>query len=278
VDGSTVDLQTLLFNFTLDSATEFLFGHSVNFQLSPAGSEAAKFSAAFDRAQEHLQTRALVGRFRSLLRNRQFKDDCYFVHAFVDGYVAEMQNHLTLDHRKGNQDEQGGASVRYNLMGELADATNDPVQLRNELLNVLLAARDTTASLLSSTFFLLARNPRVWDRLQSEVAQLNARPPSYENTRDMRYVRAVLHESKPARGFYLSSTDCVSSSTVPTGSHQHSIRQNAYLASPWWRSGWLSPHVRRARNYSALLCLDNAPLDYHIWRRCRAFSPRALAR
>ncbi|KAI8936454.1 hypothetical protein NX059_006860 [Plenodomus lindquistii] len=194
-DAATVDLQPLFFNFTLDSATHFLLGHSVGFQLSPAGSEAEKFSRAFDRAQEHLQTRALVGRFRALLKNRQFKEDCRFVQTFVDGYVTEMQQHRSPGQSIDKQHEQSEKSSRYNLMGELADATNDPTQLRSELLNILLAARDTTASLLSSTFFLLARHPSVWNRLESEIAQLNGRPPSYEDIRDMRYVRAVLHES-----------------------------------------------------------------------------------
>lgn len=202
-DGATVDLQPLFFNFTLDSATQFLFGRSVGFQLSPAGSEADKFSRAFDRAQEHLQTRALVGRFRALLRNRQFKEDCDFVHAFIDGYVTEMQQqhrlpsgHTSVNKQQYNEHKGHAAAQRYNLMAELLDATNDPVQLRNELLNVLLAARDTTASLLSSTFFLLARHPDVWKRLQSEIAHLNGRPPSYDEIRELRYVRAVLHESE----------------------------------------------------------------------------------
>lgn len=218
-DAAVVDLQPLFFNFTLDSATHFLFGHPVGFQRSPAGSEAEKFSQAFDQAQEHLQTRALVGSFRFLLKNRQFKENCRYVHGFVDNYVSEMQQHRSKVHSIDKQHEKSENSLRYNLMGELADATNDPVQLRNELLNVLLAARDTTASLLSSTFFLLARHPNVWNRLQSEISQLNGRTPSYEDIRDMRYVRAVLHESESAHGVHVTITDFASSPALPTGPH-----------------------------------------------------------
>jgi hypothetical protein len=228
---------------------------------------------AFDRAQEHLQTRALVGSFRALLRNRQFEEDCNFVHTFVDRFVAEMQQHRAADDSTDQRYDQRGASLRYNLMSELANATNDRVQLRNELLNVLLAARDTTASLLSSTFFLLARNPKVWNRLQSEIAQLNTRPPSYEDTRGMRYVRAVLHESELSRSVDVMVADCVSTSTLPTSPYQYPLRQETYLTTPRWRSGWLAPHLCRQRNNNPLLCLDNAPLSRHLWRRCRAISP-----
>lgn len=187
-DSTTVDLQPLFFNFTLDSATHFLFGESVGFQLSPSDSEAERFSTAFDRAQIHLQTRVLAGRFRWLLVNRQFDKDCLLVHRYIDSYVYRML------HRQ--EKETVEFSGRYNLMSELAEATKDPVQLRNELLNVLLAARDTTASLLSHTFFLIARHKSVWNRLKSEIAELDGRIPTYQDISDMRYVRAVLHESE----------------------------------------------------------------------------------
>ena len=189
VGSTTFDLQPLFFKFTLDSATHFLFGKSVGFQLSPPESEAERFSTAFDRAQIYSQTRILAGRFRWLLVNRQFDKDCLFVHQYIDRYVSEM-----LEKREQNT---GSFAGRYNLMDEMAEATKEPIQLRNELLNVLLAARDTTASLLSHTFFLLARHQNVWNRLKSEIEKLDGRAPTYDEINEMRYVRAVLHESEP---------------------------------------------------------------------------------
>ncbi|KAL9131022.1 MAG: hypothetical protein Q9175_006874 [Cornicularia normoerica] len=50
-DGSAVDLQPLFFQFTLDSATDFLFGESVGSLTSTNDNEEASFAAAFDYAQ-----------------------------------------------------------------------------------------------------------------------------------------------------------------------------------------------------------------------------------
>jgi hypothetical protein len=61
-----VDLQVLFFRLTLDSATEFLFGQSVESQLRLLPNQSAKkvddqaddFAVAFDRGQMALATRA----------------------------------------------------------------------------------------------------------------------------------------------------------------------------------------------------------------------------
>jgi len=63
------------------------------------------------------------------------------------------------------------------------------------LLNLLLAGRDTTAGLLSNTFFVLARRPDVWAKLRSEIGQLNGERPDYETLRNMKYLKFVLNES-----------------------------------------------------------------------------------
>lgn len=57
---------------------------------------------------------------------------------------------------KSPQDQE-----RYVFLKELAKDTRDPKLLRDQLLNILLAGRDTTASLLSSVFYELAGNPKV---------------------------------------------------------------------------------------------------------------------
>jgi cytochrome P450 len=85
---------------------------------------------------------------------------------------------------------------RYVFLNELAKATNDPKQLRDELLNILLAGRDTTASLLSHTWHALARRPDVWAKLKAEVDALDGKAPDYETLRNMRYLKYVLNECK----------------------------------------------------------------------------------
>ena len=89
----------------------------------------------------------------------------------------------------------------------LANDTQDPKVLRDNILNLLIAGRDTTASLLSSVLFYLSHAPVVWQRLRQEIINEygDAANPTGEIThakiKNMRYLRYVLNEGK----FILSS-------------------------------------------------------------------------
>lgn len=86
--------------------------------------------------------------------------------------------------------------------------TNDKIKIRSEALSVLFAGRDTTASLLTNVWFELSKRPDIWARLSEEVDTLNGEKPSYEELKNMKYLRAVLNESQrlhpivPATGRY----------------------------------------------------------------------------
>ena len=194
-DGSTVDLQELFFRFTLDSATEFLFGESTNCLAAGTSTESSgRFAVAFNRSQERVgRTTRGPWNILSLWFSSEFKADVKFVHDFVDRYV-----HRGLEYRR-NLDLEKSEGERYVFLHELVKRTTDPIQIRSELLNVLLAGRDTTASLLSNVFFMLARSLHVWVKLRVEVDSLNGERPTYAQIKDMKYLKAVLNEGKGGR-------------------------------------------------------------------------------
>ncbi|KAI0839673.1 putative N-alkane-inducible cytochrome P450 [Hypoxylon sp. FL0890] len=181
-DGVTVDLKPLFYNMTLDSATEFLLGHSVHSQNSLPGSPARNFLDAFNYAEEILQKRSELGRFCWLLRDKKFDEACVTIKAFTDGFIQEVlrgENKMT----------------RYNLLGEIAGACRDSTKIRSEILGVLLAARDSNASVLSSAFYEMARNKSIWNKLMAEVESVSGRELDYETLKDMKYLKAVLNET-----------------------------------------------------------------------------------
>lgn len=136
------------------------------------------------------------GKINKRFRTKQFVEDCQFVHDFVDTYVEKgLAYRRALDSKEIKEDEEGG---RYVFLHELVKATTDPIQIRSEVLNVLLAGRDTTASLLSDVFFELARRPDVWAKLQAEVATLDGELPTYQQLKDMKYLKAILNEGELA--------------------------------------------------------------------------------
>lgn len=195
-DGSSVDLQKLFFQLTLDSATEFLLGESVNSLTSPEGSQQLLFGQAFDAAQNELPKRLRLGPFLWLYRNKEFDKSCKIVHNYIDKFVETAVNRQ--NEKRGSSDDESSEKSRakYIFVDELAAATKDPIRIRSELLNILLAGRDTTAGLLSNTFHVLARRPDIWDKLATEIGQLNGKRPDYETLRNLKYLKYVLNECK----------------------------------------------------------------------------------
>ncbi|KAI4109595.1 MAG: hypothetical protein LQ339_001708 [Xanthoria mediterranea] len=212
-DGSTVNLQDLFFRLTLDIATEFLFGTSTYTLLTKKRRpEDDKFVEAFTYVQNTVEGKS--GVLALFLPDRRFKRDCRYVHDWVD---ALIERSLASTLAKENQ-----STGRYVLLRELVATTPDKVKIRTELLNVLLAGRDTTAALLSDVWWTISREPQVWTRLQKEVQALETplgeERPIFEELKDMKYLRAVLNESlrlHPA--VPANSRQAVSDTTLPVG-------------------------------------------------------------
>nr|OQO18725.1 hypothetical protein B0A51_14576 [Rachicladosporium sp. CCFEE 5018] len=182
------DIQTLFFRFTIDSATDFLFGESVDSQLTEAGlasskstaqrSREAAFSKSFDAAQRQMASQFRLGDLWWLSNPKSYQEDIKVINDFIAHYVD-------LGLQKSKSEKHGsGVKEHYVLLNALAEQTQDPIEIRGQLLNILLAGRDTTASLLSWTFHQLLRNPHVFKKLRSEIV---ADFGTYENPRNLSF-------------------------------------------------------------------------------------------
>ena len=172
---AVVDLQELFHKFTMDTATEFLFGRTVG-SLSAANEDGADtFSHAFEVATDAIATNVRLGPVAKLLTSRKVTRTQKEVHAFVQRFVDEALEYREESEAAGadSSDAVGGGGDRYVFLHELAKLTADPQVIRDEVLSALFGGRDTTASLLSNLFFCLARDPRVWAKLRREVRQLS---------------------------------------------------------------------------------------------------------
>jgi len=172
-----VDLQVLFFRLTLDSACEFLFGESVDSQLFFVDQKNAKttsdgvnsidFATAFDRGQMVLASRARFANRYWLVNPKDFKESCKLCHDFIDHFVRLA---LSKDQREKDL-EKGGAKEKYVFLEALAAQTQDPIELRSQLLHILLAGRDTTASLLGWLWMCLAKDPARFKKLRDTVVE-----------------------------------------------------------------------------------------------------------
>ena len=163
-----VDLQDVFFRLTLDSATEFLFGKSVESQVDDvAGFHPSDFASAFDNGQMALAHRARFMDKYWLVSPKGFKESCTICHDFIDHFVRLA---LSKDLRE-KELEKGvpGAKEKYIFLEALAAETRDPIELRSQLLHILLAGRDTTASLLGWLFLCLSRDPARYKKLRDII-------------------------------------------------------------------------------------------------------------
>jgi cytochrome P450 len=188
---TTIDIQKLFFDFTLDTATEFLVGQSVDALTTQTSEHNKAFAEAFEDAQEEMMLRFILGPLVCLRYSRRFDEACRISRAFVDKFVTDALNRreAVIDKPHTSKEES-----RYIFLDEVAKETQDPDQLRTAALNILLAGRDTTGSLLSNAFFLFSQHPEVWDKLRAEVACLEGQPPTYDQLRGFTYLRHALNE------------------------------------------------------------------------------------
>jgi cytochrome P450 len=208
-DGWTdeVDLQVLFFRLTLDSATQFLFGKSVDCQLNALpssnqftvdqGAEENKFAYAFDKGQAVLATRARLQTFYSLYHPAVFRQCCKDCHEFIDQFVRLA---LSKDKREKELEKGTGGKEKYVFLEALAQQTRDPIELRSQLLHILLAGRDTTASLLGWLFFCLARDTARYTKLRNIILEEfgtyeNPKPITFAKLKSCTYLQHCMNET-----------------------------------------------------------------------------------
>lgn len=153
-----------------------------------------EFAEAFNEVQrvQNIITRAGPG-ISSFVPKKNFRKCLATMNAFVNTYVqkALLLSPEELASRNSKSD------MSYTFLHELASYTRDPKVLRDQLVAVLLAGRDTTAATLSWTIYELGRHPEVVARLRAEILATVGphRTPTYADLKGMKYLQNVMNET-----------------------------------------------------------------------------------
>lgn len=80
---------------------------------------------------------------------------------------------------------------KYTFLHALANLTQDRKILRDQILAILVAGRDTTASALSWVFYELARHPEITRKLRAEIVDTVGleTAPTYQDLKGMKYLQ-----------------------------------------------------------------------------------------
>ncbi|KAK7018487.1 cytochrome P450 monooxygenase CYP63 [Favolaschia claudopus] len=207
--GQPCEVQDLYSRFTLDAASEFLFGTDLETlsgslpvagktTMGPKGSATddswGAFAKAFEMAQQIVTDRGRIGYLWPLFE--LFKDKNEDNAAVIQAWLDPLVRRAIEDKRAAEKAGINSPVADKTFMQHLADSTDDHVLIRDQLLSVLLASRDTTACLLTFVTYFMAIYPDMARKLRAEVLE-HCGPhgaPTYENIRDMRYMRAVINE------------------------------------------------------------------------------------
>ncbi|KAJ9607305.1 hypothetical protein H2200_008378 [Cladophialophora chaetospira] len=208
-----VDLQPLFFSLTLDTTTALLLGRSVYSLRADIDqdSENKAFSESFTLAQEGLAKRFRIAPWQFLYNPPSFRQACKTVHRYVERYIE--QRSLLEKSRLADDNSIG-------FIDEVAKESSSVPELRDQLLNVLLAGRDTTACCLSWTFRLLVRHPDTLARLRKEISSImgDSLHPSREKIRKMPFLACVIKESlRLYPPVPLNNRTAIKTTLLPTG-------------------------------------------------------------
>ena len=188
IDGSTVDLKPLFTQYMIDSGTEYIFGKSVgSLKQGAEGMEGKEFLEAFLYGIDSSGKRDELPQWTYLATDRKFRKACKTVHRITDRYVqaAMKQCHAPPD---------SNILSTASLAREWAKLTSDPEEIRNQILNVLVAGFDTIAITLTNAFFHLARSPACYQQLHAEAVNYTG-PLTGQGMKSLRCLQAVLNET-----------------------------------------------------------------------------------
>ncbi|KAK5949129.1 hypothetical protein OHC33_009870 [Knufia fluminis] len=186
-DGRQVDARNLFFRFALDASTHFLFGHSAGSLMN----ERTEFAQAFDEVQRVQALDGRAGPLRHFFPKKGFYAGLKTMDRFIEPWITEA---LSL-----SQEELDTKLSRSDtFLHALARRTRDRKVIRDQLVALLLAGRDTTSTTMSWMILELARKPAVVAKLREEIRQnvgTKGERPSYDNIKNMKYLTWIINET-----------------------------------------------------------------------------------
>jgi len=183
-DGRPVDIREEMTGLTLGVLGRAL----LEADLGAFESLGESFEAVQDQAIFEMMSLSAVPTWVPLPKQLRFRRARAELERIVARLAAERAAHPTAD----------GDDVLSRLVEAIRrepDARAGRQRMRDELVTMMLAGHETTASTLSWTFYLINRYPQVWERLHAEAVEvLGDRLPTYADLRQLKYTSMVLQE------------------------------------------------------------------------------------
>lgn len=185
-DGATLDISQEMMRLTLAIVGKTLFDTDVEAEADEIGAALTSVMELFD---------FLLLPFSELLEKLPLPHVRRFQKARAR--LDETIYRIIEERRRSNEDRGDLLSMLLAARDEEGDGgqMNDE-QVRDEVMTLFLAGHETTANLMTWTWYLLSQHPDVEARLHEELdAVLAGRQPTIEDVPSLRYTEMVVAES-----------------------------------------------------------------------------------
>ncbi|KAF6231018.1 hypothetical protein HO173_010718 [Letharia columbiana] len=203
-----VDLQPYFYRLTLNTTIAMILGQSVESFNHEIGD---LFSKAFNKASLVTATRVRLGDLYFLYAPKGFFAACKTVKDYTDQFVRDA-----LRQDRGNAE----ISDKYTFINDLQNEHQDVRLVRDQVINVLIAGRDTTAATMSYVFRLLVRHPHVLKKLRGEIESVLGQDNNITRAyiQRMPYLQHVIKETlRLYPPVPINTRFCKQASTLPLG-------------------------------------------------------------
>ncbi|KAG0796934.1 hypothetical protein G6F16_000497 [Rhizopus arrhizus] len=239
--GTAFDFHDTMFRFTLDSFVYLGFGVQLD-ALVKEGK--VPFAESFDFLQRRSAERfvdPLMGIKETfynafLTKENTTKYNIKVIDTFAQDVIERRRKEIAA----GKEDQKDLLSRFMAASNEKGEKLSDK-ELRDAVLNFIIAGRDTTAQALSWLFYSISLQPRIEKKMLEEIEKHitdeveNDSPALYEVISNMPYIHAVLYEtlrlfpSVPSNQKYAFEDD-----VWPDGTH---IKAGTYIAMSSYSQG-----------------------------------------
>jgi cytochrome P450 len=197
----------------LDMNTLFLFGEPIGMLSGSPPPHAEGFLDAFQAGFNGCGMRIALGPLKILMPTGSWLKACKTTHDFADVYVDRA---IQYRERYDQATNKGAPAKSRTLLYNMAQQTTNKSVLRDQIIQAMMAATETTAALISNVIHMLATNPSVFKKLRDEILALGDEPLEFDRLGRIKYLQNVITESMCGFFIYCAYANLATSSAPPS--------------------------------------------------------------
>ncbi|TYJ01779.1 hypothetical protein E1A91_A13G178300v1 [Gossypium mustelinum] len=198
-DGEDVEMESLFSRLTLDIIGKAVFNYDFDSLTNDTGIVEAVYTVlreAEDRSVSPIPTWEIPIWKDLSPRQRKVMEALKLINDVLDDLIATCKRMVEEEELQFSDEymNEQDPSILHFLLASGDDVSSK--QLRDDLMTMLIAGHETSAALLTWTFYLLSKEPSVVSKLQDEVDfVLGDRFPTIDDMKKLKYTTRVINES-----------------------------------------------------------------------------------